>query len=253
MTVEEAIIAANNGDVNCMMQLGQYYMSDGVSGEIDGKGVREIGCKWYEKAALQGVFSPIPIICAFKRMNATLLTLMDGITNRSVIEMRKEIYDWYIYGYKLIKSNAIGIDTVDINEYIKDIDDARFEYALCLFYAKDYNKAHELVDGFDDIKSKLLLGNIYACNVDDDNYYRASIAELFQPITEDEIYVKKEKEQYEELILALGATYLAEYYAVVLSKYNDSISILRYVRQFIKSDNSIKIIDGTINTLLSNM
>lgn len=252
MTVEEAIIEANNGNVGCMMQLGQYYMSDGVSGEIDGKGVREIGCEWYEKAALQGVFSPVPIICAFKRMNATLMTLMDGIVNRDVIETRKEIYDWYIYGYKLIKSNAVGSDAVDINEYIQDIDDARFEYALCLFFAKEYNKACELVDGFDDIKSKLLLGNIYLFNAGDD-YYQSNIAELFQPIIDDKNYVTKEKDQYEEMVFALGITYLAEYYAVILSKYNDSISLLRYVRQYTKSENSIKIIDGTINTLLSNI
>ena len=63
----------------------------------------------------------------------------------------------------------------------------------------------------------------------------------------------REKDQYEELVFALVAIYLSEYYAVALSKYNDSVNILKYIGQFVQSENANKIINETLNILMSSM
>ena len=40
---------------------------------------------------------------------------------------------------------------------------------------------------------------------------------------------------------------------MALSKYNDSVNILKYIGQFVQSENANKIINETLNILMSSM
>ncbi len=236
MKIDEFVVLAEQGNVDAMMHVGIYYMT-----EATGEGVKDTAVYWLSKAAKEGKrIDAIELICAHKSILASLQELIK-IDDEECINLRKEIFDWRMFGYDILRNSTNDKD-IDFEEYLQGMEEARYRLALSYTFSNNIDEAWKLVKDFDDIKSQVMAAFIMATSDLDKSIVEEFISKI-KVIDGNVEYAMAEKDKYEEGIYAIVVTNLALLYRVIYNDINGSMEVLKFARAYIKDKYAQSIID----------
>lgn len=217
MTLDEAIKLAENGDVNSMIELGDYYVGTGETGDL------RDALNWYKKACET---APDPIQyeshprIAYAYAQACSLMGMFLVAEKQVTGDLKacvdSIAEYYKYATKLGYINKYrpaltgGMEERIYNNYVS----ASYWYAMYTFIIGNYVTTKKLLidTGSEDEKIKLLFAQCVFGETDIEVNQQGifDFYNIVSPFENDEVYADKPKDRYEEIVYMANLQGLAE-------------------------------------------
>lgn len=248
---DELVSLADNGDSQAMVLVADYYTRLDDSHEINGMRPKKAAVDLYEKAALAGNAGGIPFICSEKKQASRISEANFGVASDAVITDKREVFKWYDIGYELYMKKAPGSEAINASEFISGMEEARYDLANSLYFAKALDESYLLVSDRRDITSQILEQLIlhtklmeritdakHEVNDMDVDAVDASVKSLSIILKNDD-YGEKPKSFGEEMVYVLTAEKIA---IVDLRVYKDkkkTFECLDYVRKFLKEERAI--------------
>ena len=244
MTIEEAIQLAENGDIGAIISLGDYYMKQNT-----GEGISQ-AVEWYEKAAQKNVVYAILMTVLGKKIlaYAGLQIASHGEFGTDfLLDDWNEVYDWAAKELECIKNNVPGSERIDVNEAIKNFEEASYYLALCCYWGNKYSMARDLVCDFEDVRAQILNGASCLQLAETNNEYAKAFKQL-ESIIKDAEYASANKAALEEDVYALSALQVSMMHknAGSQSDMESAVSVLNYVLNAVKNDNNKQILSGEL-------
>lgn len=139
MTLEEAIRAANNGDVSAAVAIGDYYMSNE---QVSMPERQEQALPWYEMAATANDVYSARLAMHFRAVKANAIEVILGDSPRRDDSMFDAAQNWIkVAEWAHVVMLAPGLDDNVRAEARRIFDGALFDYAKNLYYLGLYEKA----------------------------------------------------------------------------------------------------------------
>lgn len=244
MTIEEAIQLAENGDIGAIISLGDYYMKQNT-----GEGIEE-AVKWYEKAAQKNVVYAIHMTVLGKKIlaYAGLQIASHGEFGTDfLLDDWNEVYDWAAKELECINNNVPGSERIDVNEAVKNFEEASYYLALCYYWGDKYLAVKDLVCDFDDVRSQILHGAALL-QLAETNSEVAKAFKHLDAIIKNAEYAASNKAALEEDVYALAALQISMMYknAGSQSDMESAVGVLNYVLNAVKNDNNKQILSGEL-------
>lgn len=155
MTLEEAVQAAENGNIGAMNALGQYYFENNEVGNA---------CEWYERAATNGHTPSFPMAMM---LNATTALSLQGLQFwEQALEFWSNTQKWC--GAIIKEADLFSEEAVDLA--IKHFKDSCYGIGYNLYRMKRFQEAMKLLRSNvdEDSRCKLLFGLCaFECHGDD--------------------------------------------------------------------------------------
>ncbi len=255
------------GDCVAMYELGLYYESLDDSILIGDSHPLKLAIEYFDQAEKAGHVGAVLKVCEYKQKLAELKEEAYGVAKEDVIIEKAAWIQMCSRGIELLQNNAPGSELIKMSDFRDSLDKARYSYAYSLYSAKEPDKALQLVSNYDDIPSRVLeamiiderldakihecCGNIEACSeeyLNDIIQQKRDIITRMSVILNNDQYGLKSKTAFEEFAYVNITISLSNYYKSALG--NDrakSISILKYVRQFLKKEIMADMIDKELS------
>jgi tetratricopeptide (TPR) repeat protein len=200
VTLQEAIDAANGGDVMAMLNITSYYLKD-VNAET-----MEQALPWCEKAAYKGSWQGAKY--------AVIIHNTYGVASMATGDWQSTIDDLYqsiTFSKMIIDFNSADAET--INWATSTIKDAFYKIALCYTKLKNYGNAISALSALDCSgvsKARLLKGVCTFCMAESNaDFYNAyQLLSVFLEVS-PELLLSNTSGVTEEIALVMGYLFLA--------------------------------------------
>ena len=267
-----------SGDCVAMYELGLYYESLDHSILIDGINSQKLAIQYFKQAADAGHVGGVLKLCGYKESYVLLSEAAYGAISNDVVNEKMDWIKLCSKGIELFQEHAPGSESMAITEFVEYLNKARYSYAYSLYLDGQVDNALQLVSmhNENDISAQVLqswiitekldaifdecLGNISAYSQEyltDIIQQKCDSIKRMSVILNNDQYGLKRKTDFEELTYTRVTLALSNFYksnaGPEMSKLNTgndrakSISILKYVRQFIKNEKMAALLDDEIS------
>ena len=135
--------ADENNNIEAMICLGDYYVQ-----KKDGASITE-SAKWYEKAAEHDVFYAVHMAAITNKISALAGSMSVRRTNQFGYEFSKDDWKKVIEltqkEIEMIRNGAPDTKPGDLENAVAQLNQAKYEMAICYYELKDYSSAASLV------------------------------------------------------------------------------------------------------------
>lgn len=208
MTLEEGKALAEQGDINAMCSLGDFF-----SKQNTGEGMVE-AAKWYEMAAKKNVLYAVNRFTLIKQMQAYAgMQIADQVDMGWEFAKKdwEEVYNWLLREMEMLNDKVVGSERIDKERIMKNYCDASYHLALCSYKIKDYQAVIDLLKNMQEKRAKILYGSALFDLANADDEYEYAISQ-FKFIDGDIEYAEIEKSKHEEMEYAIVALTLSQLY-----------------------------------------
>lgn len=165
MTIEEARLQANQGDIGAMCSLGDYYRQ---------KQDFEEAAKWYDMGAQRDV-----VYAAHMAVKVHSIIAISALQIVNKVEYgwafarddTKAAFDASVREMTLLRDKVPGYETVDPDEAYSDFVDNAYRFALCSYEMGENALAIRTVDGSEKPEARVLYGQaLFESDPTDENF-----------------------------------------------------------------------------------
>lgn len=238
MTLEEGKVLAEQGDINAMCSLGDFF-----SKQNTGEGMVE-AAKWYEMAAKKNVLYAINRLVLVRQMQAYAgIQIADQIDVGWEFAKKdwEEVYNWVLRELEMINDKVTGSERIDKERVMKSYCDASYYLALCNYNIKDYQAVIDLLKNMKEKRAKILYGSALFDIANDDDEYEYAIRQ-FKFIDGDIQYAGMEKSRHEEMEYVIVALTLSQLYRDGLVErgakpdLEKAVKLLNFLKPYLRND-----------------
>ena len=254
ITLEEAIRNAEQGDINCMRILGDYYAKQNTGDGLDK------AAKWYEQAAQRhDLYSMFQLVLC----KTTQALAGDSVIGKVEYAIEFAEPDWdeaYSWSKTLLHcldegkagSEAISIDRAKV---IKHFNDASYQLALHNYHLNNYAKALTVLENQTDTRARVLYGACLAQTANTPDDYKAAynylaLIDKNRSYSAADKYASAEKTMLEEQVYVIAAVQLSIFYRNGIATsggaadLNAAVSLLESVFPFVQRDDNKQFIEN---------
>ena len=222
MTIEEAIQLANNGNMGAAIGLGDYYWGQKEYDEAE---------KWYQPAAEQDIIYAIHMMVYIGLMHGYAGMAVANSSSLPFVRDDWEIaYKWITKELSCLESNNPGSEEINRQEVQEHMFEISYNLALCYYKENNYKKTIELISGYQDSRSKILLG-VALVGVED----FANALKAFEGSVQDRNYDPCKHSSCEEGVYAIAIVQTSRLYKIT-NDLDHAVIILQYGLDAVKEE-----------------
>lgn len=241
MTLEEAIKAAENGDLSAAFSLGRYYLDQDEHDDA---------IKWYEVVANADIPNAMTILVPLYMAQGHLRSSKVMRSFYGIEDALSSFLNAYKWSKKLVSIYETATPPVEQHvreKAINNMQEAAYFAALYSYICGKNDDALRIIPNTHDDRTDILRG-VLLIEKDADAYIHESLT-LLSKIENNRTYGASEKSEVEDDVYVQAALYLSMSYRKGLGasiNLEKALNVLKFVRNYAKDEEYIEHLDQEI-------